>query len=114
VLKFEPESDWEAVPLEARELVKGMIEPVPENRQRGMFMAVGGVDNTIRVLSLERERPLKQLSAQALQSPAVACAMAFCASWASLIVTSFVAFSFWRCSFLSLASLLSTSDRPPW
>lgn len=33
-------------------------------------MAVGGVDNTIRILSLERERPLKQLSAQALQSPA--------------------------------------------
>ncbi|CAK9020807.1 unnamed protein product, partial [Durusdinium trenchii] len=28
------------------------------------------VDNTIRILSLERERPLKQLSAQALQSPA--------------------------------------------
>ena len=26
---------------------------------------VAGVDNTIRILSLERERPLKQLSAQA-------------------------------------------------
>eukprot|EP00439_Symbiodinium_sp_Y106_P084816 s629_g26.t1 len=46
------------------------VQPVPENRQRASFMAVGGVDNTIRILSLERERPLKQLSAQALQSPA--------------------------------------------
>ncbi|CAE7661655.1 Sf3b3, partial [Symbiodinium microadriaticum] len=35
----------------------------------GMF-SFRGVDNTIRILSLERERPLKQLSAQALQSPA--------------------------------------------
>ena len=26
---------------------------------------VGGVDNTVRILSLDRERPLKQLSAQA-------------------------------------------------
>merc|ERR1712100_680434 len=46
------------------------VQPVPENRQRASFMAVGGVGNTIRVLSLERERPLKQLSAQALQAPA--------------------------------------------
>ncbi|CAJ1389864.1 unnamed protein product [Effrenium voratum] len=46
------------------------VQPVPDNRQRASFMAVGGVDNTIRILSLERERPLKQLSAQALQSPA--------------------------------------------
>merc|ERR1711881_621943 len=46
------------------------VQPVPKNRARGAFMAVGGVDNTIRILSLERERPLKQLSAQALQAPA--------------------------------------------
>eukprot|EP00746_Dinoflagellata_sp_MGD_P091760 gnl/MRDRNA2_/MRDRNA2_36348_c0_seq1.p1 gnl/MRDRNA2_/MRDRNA2_36348_c0~~gnl/MRDRNA2_/MRDRNA2_36348_c0_seq1.p1 ORF type:complete len:1184 (-),score=253.37 gnl/MRDRNA2_/MRDRNA2_36348_c0_seq1:15-3260(-) len=46
------------------------VQPVPEQRQRASFMAVGGVDNTIRILSLERERPLKQLSAQALQAPA--------------------------------------------
>ena len=45
------------------------VQPVPDNRSRASFMAVGGVDNTIRILSLERERPLKQLSAQALQSP---------------------------------------------
>merc|ERR1719240_1778271 len=46
------------------------VQPVPENRQRASFMAVGGVDNTIRILSLARERPFTQLSAHALQSPA--------------------------------------------
>jgi splicing factor 3B subunit 3 len=45
------------------------VQPIPLNRQRGHFLAVGGVDNTIRILSLDRERPLKQLSAQALQAP---------------------------------------------
>jgi splicing factor 3B subunit 3 len=46
------------------------VQPVPQNRHRAHFLAVGGVDNTVRILSLDRERPLKQLSAQALQSPA--------------------------------------------
>jgi len=42
------------------------VQPIPEGRKRGAFMCVGGVDNTVRILSLDRERPLKQLSAQAL------------------------------------------------
>jgi len=44
------------------------VQPLPENKTRASFLSVGGVDNTIRILSLERERPLKQLSAQAMQS----------------------------------------------
>eukprot|EP00397_Hematodinium_sp_SG-2012_P002911 GEMP01002919.1.p1 GENE.GEMP01002919.1~~GEMP01002919.1.p1 ORF type:complete len:1075 (+),score=238.62 GEMP01002919.1:465-3689(+) len=44
------------------------VQPLPETKARASFMAIGGVDNTIRVLSLERERPLKQLGAQLLQS----------------------------------------------
>lgn len=36
---------------------------------------LGGVDNTIRILSLERERPLKQLSAQVPSSLKVALAL---------------------------------------
>jgi splicing factor 3B subunit 3 len=48
------------------------VQPIPLNRHRGNFLGVGGVDNTVRILSLDRERPLKQLSAQALQSPAEA------------------------------------------
>lgn len=44
------------------------VQPLPDNKARASFMAIGGVDNTIRILSLERERPLKQLGAQVLQS----------------------------------------------
>lgn len=41
------------------------IQPIPHGRQKASFIAVAGADNSVRVLSLERERPLKQLSAQA-------------------------------------------------
>merc|ERR1711915_802173 len=49
------------------EVVCLAVQPLPEGKIRASFLAVGGVDNTIRILSLEKERPLKQLSAQAMQ-----------------------------------------------
>eukprot|EP00917_Polyrhabdina_sp_WS-2016_P013711 GHVP01030037.1.p1 GENE.GHVP01030037.1~~GHVP01030037.1.p1 ORF type:complete len:1239 (+),score=229.74 GHVP01030037.1:2261-5977(+) len=42
------------------------VQPIPPNRLRGNFVAVGGLDNTVRLLSLEKDRPLRQLSIQAL------------------------------------------------
>ncbi|CAD7967800.1 unnamed protein product [Amoebophrya sp. A120] len=48
------------------EIVSLSVQPIPKNRARANFIAVGGVDNSVRILSLDKERPLKQLSAQAL------------------------------------------------
>ncbi|CAD7967230.1 unnamed protein product [Amoebophrya sp. A25] len=48
------------------EVVSLSVQPVPAGRTRANFIAVGGVDNSVRILSLDKERPLKQLSAQAL------------------------------------------------
>eukprot|EP00771_Trimastix_marina_P003755 gnl/Trimastix_PCT/513.p1 GENE.gnl/Trimastix_PCT/513~~gnl/Trimastix_PCT/513.p1 ORF type:complete len:1198 (+),score=474.09 gnl/Trimastix_PCT/513:94-3687(+) len=44
------------------------IGPVPPGRQRSRFLAIGGFDNTVRVLSLDPEDCLQMLSLQALQS----------------------------------------------
>lgn len=44
------------------------IAPVPEGRQRGVFLCVGLYNNTVRVLSLEPSSTLNQLSMQALPS----------------------------------------------
>ena len=44
------------------------IAPVPEGRQRGIFLCVGLYNNTVRILSLEPTQTLTQLSMQALPS----------------------------------------------
>ncbi|KAF8819386.1 putative splicing factor 3b, subunit 3, partial [Cardiosporidium cionae] len=48
------------------------VQPVPEGRSRGSFVAVGGLDNVVRLLSLEIDRNLRLLTSQALPSNATA------------------------------------------
>ena len=43
------------------------VQPLPQGRTRADFVVVGLSDNSVRVLALEKERALRQLSAQALQ-----------------------------------------------
>lgn len=42
------------------------IGPIPEGRQRSLFLVVGSFDNTVRVLSLDPSQPMNQLTLQAL------------------------------------------------
>ncbi|KAK9824249.1 hypothetical protein WJX72_008915 [[Myrmecia] bisecta] len=44
------------------------IAPVPQGLQRSRFLAVGGNDSTVRILSLDPTAPLKQLALQAVQA----------------------------------------------
>jgi len=46
------------------------IGPIPEGRQRSRFLAVGGWDNTVRIMSLDSEDCLTTLSTQALPAQA--------------------------------------------
>jgi splicing factor 3B subunit 3 len=42
------------------------LAPVPENRRRAQYLAVGGFDNTVRILSMDLKEPLRQVSMQAI------------------------------------------------
>ncbi|CEL98274.1 unnamed protein product, partial [Vitrella brassicaformis CCMP3155] len=53
------------------------IAPVPEGRVKASFMAVGLDDRTVRIFSLEEDRFLKQISAQALGAPSIPESVAF-------------------------------------
>lgn len=46
------------------------IQAVPEGRVRASFLAVGGLDNMVRILSLEKDRNLRQLATQLLPNNA--------------------------------------------
>ncbi|KAJ2999724.1 Splicing factor 3B subunit 3 [Globomyces sp. JEL0801] len=46
------------------------MSPIPDGRQRALFLAVGGEDNTVRVLSLDPNNCLESVSMQALSAPA--------------------------------------------
>ncbi|KAF4748606.1 Splicing factor 3B subunit 3 [Perkinsus olseni] len=46
------------------------VQPLSSGRTRSQFMAVAGVDSSVRVLSLDSDRPLRQLAAQALRTTA--------------------------------------------
>lgn len=46
------------------------IQPTPQGRLRGSFVAVGGLDNIVRILSLDREKSLRQLATQLLPNNA--------------------------------------------
>ncbi|OEH79966.1 splicing factor 3b subunit 3 [Cyclospora cayetanensis] len=46
------------------------LQPVPPGRTRASFMAAGGLDNVVRVLSVEKDKQLKQVATQLLPSDA--------------------------------------------
>ncbi|KYK67539.1 putative splicing factor 3b, subunit 3, 130kD [Toxoplasma gondii TgCatPRC2] len=46
------------------------MQAIPKGRLRASFLAVGGLDNMVRILSLEKDRNLRQLSTQLLPNDA--------------------------------------------
>ena len=67
---FEADSAGQVVEMERKELASDVaclhITPVPEGRLRSKFLAVGGHDATVRILSLEPEGLLSPLAVQAV------------------------------------------------
>jgi splicing factor 3B subunit 3 len=53
------------------ELTALSLGTVPEGRTRSLFVAASGVDRSVRVLSLEPDKLLKQVSAQSFQASSV-------------------------------------------
>jgi splicing factor 3B subunit 3 len=51
------------------------LSPIPEGRQRALFLSVGCDDNTVRVLSLDPNNCLQSISMQALSAPAESLAL---------------------------------------
>ena len=67
---FEMDGSGQVVEMERKELTSDVaclhITPVPEGRLRSKFLAVGGHDATVRVLSLDPEGLLSPLAVQAV------------------------------------------------
>jgi splicing factor 3B subunit 3 len=51
------------------------MSPIPEGRQRALFLAVACADNTVRVLSLDANSCMESVSMQALSAPAESLAL---------------------------------------
>jgi splicing factor 3B subunit 3 len=51
------------------------LSPIPEGRQRALFLSLGCDDNTVRVLSLDPNNCLQSVSMQALSAPAESLAL---------------------------------------
>jgi splicing factor 3B subunit 3 len=74
IIYFELDAPGNLIEVEKKDLAMEAscvdVGPIPEGRQRSRFLAVGGWDNTVRILSLDPEDCLTILSTQAL--PALA------------------------------------------
>ena len=97
IIYFELDAPGNLIEVEKKDLAMEAacvdVGPIPEGRQRSRFLAVGGWDNTVRILSLDPEDCLTILSTQAL--PALAESLAVRMLCKHEHVRAFFVFAVW-------------------